>query len=101
MIDVGDTTIAITHIDGVGRLPARQLTVSGNNDLVAPRPLPVVDDGRLAAMSKKTSAAKHAVSGKVGVQRGWVPRPMQHVSATHMHKGKRFLALPRLGDDIV
>ena len=101
MRDVGHAPVAIAHVHGVGCLPARQLAVVGDDDLVAPRSLAVVDDGGLAVARHKAGAAKHAVAGEFGLQRGRVPRPVDHVGATHMHEGKRLLPLPRLCHDVV
>ena len=101
VIHVGRAAIRIVHFDWVGWQPAGQLTVGGQHELIAPRTLAVVDDGRLAGVRHKPRAAEHTVPREGGLQRRRVPRPMQHVGATDMHKRKRFLPAPRVRQNVV
>ena len=101
VIHVGHAAFGIVHFDRVGWLPAGQLTVGCQHNLIAPRTLAVVDDGGLAVVCYEARAAEHTVPGEVWLQGGRVPGPMQHVGAGDMHKRKRFLPAPRMRQDIV
>jgi molecular chaperone GrpE len=77
MGDIGHVAVSVMYLEWVRWVPACQLTVGGQHNLVAPRSLAMVDDGRLAVVRDKAGAAEHAVPRKGRLQRGGMPCPME------------------------
>src|SRR5580765_3747896 len=83
--------------DGHRRAPLLQLVILGEGDLVSPRSLPMVNDGRPPFPGEETRAAEHAMLRLGRGKRGRVPLPMQHILTRDMSEGESIL----VGIDVV